>query len=92
MQLHEVRDEEPDAVGRRARVYPGIRVLGVSGIQTGCLKAVWLGFLACVFEVWPAPGAREVCLNVCVLRLPINELTLCVLPPSFHILVQDQLG
>ncbi len=25
----------------------------------GYLKAVWPEFFGCVFEVWPAPGARE---------------------------------
>ncbi len=27
--------------------------------RAGYLKAVWPVFLGCVFEVWPAPGARE---------------------------------
>jgi hypothetical protein len=27
--------------------------------MTGCLKAVWPDLLGCIFEVWPAPGARE---------------------------------
>ncbi len=27
--------------------------------QTRYLKAVWPDFWGCVFEVWPAPGARE---------------------------------
>ncbi len=26
--------------------------------KTGYLKAIWPEFLGCVFEVWPAPGAR----------------------------------
>ncbi len=25
----------------------------------GYLKAIWPGFLGCIFEVWQAPGARE---------------------------------
>ncbi len=29
------------------------------GCLPGYLKAVWPDFLGCVFEVWPAPGARE---------------------------------
>ena len=31
----------------------------LSVLLTGYLKAVWPGFWGCVFEVWPAPGARE---------------------------------
>ncbi len=27
--------------------------------MAGYLKAVWPDFSGCVFEVWPAPGARE---------------------------------
>ncbi len=27
--------------------------------EVGYLKAVWPDLLGCVFEVWPAPGARE---------------------------------
>ncbi len=29
------------------------------GFCPGYLKAVWPGFLECMFEVWPAPGPRE---------------------------------
>ncbi len=29
------------------------------GALAGHLKAVWPNFWGCVFEVWPAPGARE---------------------------------
>jgi hypothetical protein len=45
-------------------------VPGVPRPNTGYLKAVWPVFGGCVFEVWPAPGAREGLLKCGGLRRP----------------------
>ncbi len=37
----------------------GALLVPIDANRAGYLKAVWLDLLGCLFEVWPAPGARE---------------------------------